>query len=633
MGVRGRSLGEFPGRKKSSSEIAMTPSTTILPYLVADYAGPLPFVDRTYGEPLYHTESEVAGLIYAADDSLWSIEESGVLRQWSREGHLLSRNFLTDLETIWAFSDDATLLAAASDDIVIWDVAGARAKRRMPAATWVTALAFSADGKVLASGHDDGVVRLWNTATGKQLAEWPAHQQAVSAISFRCDQDQLASAGEDRQIHVWDVRSRKCIKTLTGHTDRIPALAWQPGGDILGSAGWDTTARVWDLSKPDPIMLLNRHADQVHALTFSADGQWLAVADSDFNIHVWSDPRQGTVKFVLEGHSDEIKALAFARDGRRLASAGADRVVHLWDMETGQLVAGPNPQARHGIALIDERAIVSTAGAGIQAWELDSTKPTWSPPTKAVLSVATSPNGELLATGGPSPDVEVWNVKSRKLAATLPHTRGPIVNLTFSADSQQLASASVTDGLVWLWRMGEPEAILVIPEAAESSTLETLAFHPRVKWLAVGGIDWLRTAGSDGALCLWDLEQRDKITTVPVGVTSAVFDSTGRYLAAGTFTQTVAVWEVKDMRRVFEFTGHQDRIGAVLFSPDGSWLVSAGDDCTVRVWNMLTGRLAVARQFDAAVQSLAFSPDGRYLFTGNGNTTCYRLELKKLLED
>src|SRR5258708_17508248 len=100
----------------------MTPSTTLLPYLVADYSSPPPFVDRTYGEPLFYSESEVAALCYGPDETLWSIEESGILRQWSRDGRLLSRNFLSDLETIWSFSPDAALLASASDELTIWDV-------------------------------------------------------------------------------------------------------------------------------------------------------------------------------------------------------------------------------------------------------------------------------------------------------------------------------------------------------------------------------------------------------------------------------------------------------------------------------------------------------------------------------
>ena len=137
--------------------------------------------------------------------------------------------------------------------------------------------------------------------------------------------------------------------------------------------------------------------------------------------------------------------------------------------------------------------------------------------------------------------------------------------------------------------MGTPEAILVIPEAADASTLETIAFHPNDKWLAVGGMDWLATGGSDGAVCIWDLEARDKLQSFPIGVTSLAFDPAGRYLAAGSMQQTVIVWDLSLEKKIFELAGHQDRIGAVLFSPDGSWLVSASDDSTVRVWNVLSG--------------------------------------------
>jgi WD40 repeat protein len=617
-------------------EKAMTPSTTILPYLVADYSSPPPFVDRTYGEPLFHTESEVAGLCYAPDDTLWSIEESGVLRQWTREGRLMARNFLTDLETIWAFNADATLLASASDEFInIWDAAGASVLKRLPVDSWVMALDYSLDGKLLASGHEDGMVRLWDIVNGKLVAEWKAHGQSVSAIDFRDRRGQIATAGEDRLIYVWDFVARKRVASLTGHSDRIPALAWQPGGDLLISAGWDTTARVWEPPKPDPLILLNSHADQVTSLAYSRDGGLLAVADSDFTIHVWSDPLHGRTKFVLQGHTDEIRTLAFSGDGSRLATAGADCVVHLWDMNSGRLVAGPNPRARHGIALVNERTIVSTAGTAIQGWEQESAKPSWVPEGESVLSIATSPDGKWLATGGPSPEVKVWDLATHELKATLQHTRGPIVNLTFSPNAELLASASVSDGLAWVWRIGNPEAILVIPEAAEASTLETLAFHPTKNWLAVGGLDWLATGGSDGALCLWNLDARDKIASVPTGVTSLAFDPSGGFIAAGTLKQTVAIWEIKDLNlnKVFELSGHQDRIGSVLFSPDGNWLVSASDDSTLRIWNVLNGQLVVARQFDAAIQSLAFSKDGRYLYTGNGNTTCYRLEMQKLLED
>lgn len=614
----------------------MNAPASLLSHLVADYNTPPTFVDRSYGEPLFHTESEVLAVRYAPDDTLWTIEEAGVLRHWASDGRLLDRDFLSDIEDVWAFSRDATLLASGTNEIAIWHTGRASEFSRTAAESWVTALAFSPDGKLIASGHDDGKIYLWTVPALSPAGEVAGHEDTVSALAFSADGLQLTSAADDHRIRVWDVRSKKQVREWRGHTDRVPGLAWHPSGQFLISVGWDTTARVWEPAKDDPAMLLNAHSDQVNAVAFSPDGGLLACADSDFTIHVWDDPRGARQKFVLDGHTDEIRTLAFNSNGTRLASAGADRVIHIWDMTTGKLVAGPNPSARHSIAIADS-ILFSTGGNLLQAWALESGDRVWpAESSETVHFVAASPDGNRIATTGPTLDAKVWSVSARKVEQVLSHTRGPIGSPAFSADSKMLATASVTDGLLWVWKIGTPEAVLVIPEAADNCTLEAVAFHPSGKYVAVGGIDWLATSGADGALCVWDLESREKFLTLEAGVTAVAFDPTGRYLAAGTFNQSgqsVVVWDFEKQEKVFDLPGHHDRINAVAFSPDGSWLVSGSDDSTIRVWNVLTGRLAVARQFDAAVQSLAFTPDGKYLYTGNGNTTSFRLEMRKVMED
>ena len=614
----------------------MNSPASLLSSLVADYSTPPTFVDRTYGEPLFHTESEVLAVRYAPDESLWTVEEAGLLRHWTPDGRLLDRDFLSDVEDVWAFSADAALLASGTSEIGLWAASKGKELARVAADSWVTAFAFAPDGLTLVSGHDDGRVNFWRLPTLQHLGELDAHDDTVSALTFSADGTRVTSAGDDHIIHVWEVRTRKLVCDWRGHTDRVPALAWHPRGDFLVSVGWDTTARVWEPGSADPVMLLNAHSDQVTAVAFSPNGDLLACADSDFAVHVWSDPRRGKARFVLQGHTDEVRSLAFNPAGTRLASAGADRVVHIWDATTGKLVAGPNPSARHAVA-VSSGTLYSTAGSLLQAWQPDSGQRAWpAGPAAPAEAVAVSPDGKLVATGGPTPEVIVWDAATKERVAVLTHTRGPIRQPTFSADSTLLATASVSDGLMWVWRMGEPEAVLVVPEAADNSTLEAIAFHPNNKYLAVGGLDWLATSGGAGALCVWDIEARDKLITLDAGVTSLAFDHTGRYLAAGTYSeagQSVLVWDFDAQEKVFDLPGHHDRINAVAFSPDGSWLVSAGDDCTLRVWNVLTGRIVVARQFDAAIQSVAFSPDGQFLYTGNGNTTCFRLELKKMLDD
>ena len=190
--------------------------------------------------------------------------------------------------TLWAFSPGARLAAAGSDELSLWDVATGESFATWPSPSWLTAVAFPTAGTLLATGHDDASVRLWDTSHGEVARVFLGHSGSVSALAFSPDGKRMASAGEDREVHVWDVATGELLGTLFGHTDRIPALAWHPSGTRLISAGWDTTARVWNLATYEPEILLNSHAAQVQAVAFTPDGSRLACAR--FGLH---DPSLG----------------------------------------------------------------------------------------------------------------------------------------------------------------------------------------------------------------------------------------------------------------------------------------------------------------------------------------------------
>lgn len=598
---------------------------------------PTPLVSQVFGEPRFHSDADVAALTFAADSSLYSVDDAGVLRHWSPDGRVLSRHYLSDLETLWCFSPDARLLASGNDDLLFWSVANGQLQSRIGQPSWVTAIAFSPDGLVCVSGHDDGKVRFWDTATWQSLGEIAAHKQAVSALAFAPAGDRIASAGEDRIVRVWDAMSHALLNELRSHTDRIPSLAWKPDGTLLVSAGWDTSARVWAPAHADPLMLLNSHSDQVMQVAYSPDGSVLAAADSDCDIYLWSDPATAKVGFVLRGHADEIRTIVFNADGSRLASAGVDRVIHVWDVTTGKLIAGPNPTSNNQIALAktgDKLLLASSAGTNFRVWDTATNSEVWPSGDGPAHCVAADPNGRWLAVGGNDHFTRVYDLQNpnstpQKLEATKP----PVGYLAFAPNGKLLGQTSPKDGLVWLWTPEQSEASLILIEAADGCTLESVAFLPDSDRIAVGGIDVLSTGERSGAVCVWSISTKLKEMVFDDGVYALAVDPSGRYLAGAGINDAVFVWDLTTEEKVFELEGHTNRILAVTFSPDGSYLASAGDDLTVRLWDVLSGRLLVAREFDSPVQSLAFSPDGASLFLGNANTTCYRVELKKFLED
>lgn len=593
-------------------------------------------VARVFGELRFHTDGEILALAFSAGDTLWSVEEPGLLRRWDAlSGRRLSETYLSDVETLWQFGDEARLLASGSDELSLWDVNTGHLMLSRPQASWVTAIGFAPQARFIATGHDDGKVRLWALEEKESLRTFEGHRLPVSAVAFSPDGTRLACAGEDRTILIWDVATGNQLCLLEGHTDRIHALAWHPKGDVLVSAGWDTTARVWDTRKCEPIILLNAHADQVVALAFSPDGETLASADSADSFYLWQ-PVAGKIVGAVKEHGDEIRCLAFSPDGRRLASGGADRKIHVHDRS--QVRPGPGPgqnmAASSGLVLSPDGSKLASAcmGSGPQIWLTESGAA--GPQLEAAPGdtyLTYSSDARWIAGGGADGKIRIWDAETGKLVRCFEGQRGRVASLSFAPDSRTIASASDVDGMVWVWDLQTGEPVLVIPIAGDNCIIEAIAHQPAGNLLAVGGIDWLATGGSGGAVCLWDLVERQQLATLDSGATvSIAFHPTGRSLAAGAFEGGITLWDIPTQQCTASLQGHDDIVTALAYSPDGRWLASGSNDRTIRLWDVTTATLRAMRTLDTQVKGLCFSPDGRFLYTGNGNTTSYQIDVRQL---
>ncbi len=599
--------------------------------------GPHSPVIRVFGDLRLRTAGDLLALSYCSPEWIASVEEPGILRRWhAKTGQPETSVFLSDLETVWAFCPEGKAIVTASDEVSVWDVASGDMITSLMMPSWVTAVAVRRIPALIATGHDDGVVRLWDPAGHRLVREVAGHDRPISAIAFSPDGHQIATAAEDRLICIWDLASGRQLGTLGRHSDHIGSLIWHPGERMLISAAWDRTARVWDTETFEPVMLLNAHADQVIAMALSADGSLLACADSAPSVHLW-DMNSFQEVAVLTDFADEVRCLAFSPDGKQLATGGVGGLISLWDPRAGLLLSDahhPTPKRVHlAVPHGSEQVMCAFGDKTLRTWSIASGEScSRLADGGRVDAFSVSPDGRLLAVGSEN-NVVLRDARTGEFRSTLNGQHGRIGAIAFAPDSVTLACANADNGTVRLWDVRTAEAVWTIPIAADSCMLEALSFHPRGHLLAVGGIDWLATGGSDGAVCVWDVEKRTSTAIFNRGATALVFHPGGRWLASTSIDRVVHLWDL-DSRQLIRCLGdHGDLVNAVAFSPDGRCLVSASDDRMVHVWDVETGDQIAIHCLDTAAKAMAFSSDGRFLFSGNSNSTSYQIDFARLLDE
>jgi WD40 repeat protein len=530
-----------------------------------------------------------------------------------------------------AWSPDGKRLASAGLDerIKVWEPESGRQIASFLARFSEMTMAWSPDGKKIAAGGwtHGGIsgepLTLWEVDTGRVVAHFPVPaREAAIVVAFSPDGKFLASGSITSKVYLWDVSTTRLVKILEDGSQWVKTLAFSPDGKLLAAGGQDRLIRLWDVTSGKLRMTLKDHSSDVCQLRFSPDGKTLASGDSlDTTVRLWK-VESGKVQRFWRGGRGYVSSLDWSPDGKRLAaSASSNGIVHILDVETGKSLGQMN-RTRHdprGAAYHPDGKTLATAGVEgmVRLWDLETfkEKPVPAGHLREVVALAFSPDNSTLLTGSPDWTIRLWDLKTGKetFRCDWPEQYW-ISSVAFSPNAGMLAVGGHNETQLFDGKTGKRLRQL----KGQEGVAWQLAFSPDDKTLATGS--------NGGTIRWWNTTtgEKQREDTYPFQRAFGLrYRRNGDLLVDGFRNAAMHRYEWNNKADVFSVPFTQVLARLPVLSPDGRMLANIEPDHAIHLYETNTQQLRLRFVSDQKEDmiSLAFSADGRRLATGSNDAT------------
>lgn len=571
---------------------------------------------------LFGHETAVYQLTFSPDGRLLATSSTQQIKIWNTAtGQLVRTLPRTDNDAnCLVFSPDGKYLLGGGSPraLCLYETATGKIALTIPMPVSVAGISYRADGKLFATSHRDGTLRIWDPGTGQEVRMIKAHSASALSLVFSPDGKTLVSAGNDLLIKIWSVVDGQLVRTYLGHSSPPLMVRFLDDRTLL-SVDEKGAIKYWDLQTRPGVREHRGHTGNILTTVFQPDGKAFASGGRDAVIKAW-DAATGRERFTCRGHSGPVYALAYSHDGRMLASGSDDRSVRIWDARSGEPSTvrlehdGP---VRTLIFTPDELLITGSDDQHIRVWDpyLGTEIRKQKAHAGSLTSLAIHPDGTLassarirLPNGNSKGEVKLWSLATGTLKETFEDITGTATGVAFSPDGRLLAVSIGQNqhGSVKVWDTRTGQAAFLLRE--QSGSAYSVAFSPDGQRII--------TANHDGSVSFWDTSLGQKVYGLPAHTpmlaTSAAFSPDGIHVLTGGGDNVVKLWSAWTGPLTFAVSDVPDDIYSLAISPAGPLFAIGAMDGIVKIWDTRTRSLVQElKGAQGSVEKVCYSSDGK----------------------